>query len=37
VVTFDFEAVNGFGYRLALQAHCVFDGYSLADLDMVPR
>jgi hypothetical protein len=37
VVTFDFEAVNGFGYKLALQAHCVFDGYSLADLDMVPR
>jgi hypothetical protein len=37
VVTFDFEAVNGFGYPLALQAHCVFDGYSLADLDMVPR
>jgi hypothetical protein len=37
VVTFDFEAVNGFGYPLALQAHCVFDGYRLADLDMVPR
>jgi hypothetical protein len=37
VVTFDFEAVNGFGYPLALQAHCVFDGDTLAALDIVPR
>ena len=37
VVTFDFEAVNGFGYAMALQVQCVFQGYSLARLDVGPR
>ena len=37
VVTFDFEAMNGFGYTMALQVQCVFQGYSLARLDVGPR
>jgi hypothetical protein len=37
VVTFDFEAVNGFGFPLAQQAKCVFDARELASLRVEPR
>lgn len=37
VVTFDFHSVNGFGQPMALQVQCVFQGDTLARLDIVPR
>jgi len=37
VVSFDFEALNGLGFPLVLQAHCVFDEHRLARLEVSPR
>ena len=37
VVSFDFEALNGLGFPLALQAECVFDEHRLARLEVSPR
>jgi hypothetical protein len=37
VVSFEFQALNGLGFPLALQAHCVFDEHRLARLEVSPR
>ena len=37
VVRFEFSALNGFGYPLALQAQCTFDDAKLARLHVTAR
>jgi hypothetical protein len=37
VVTFDFDAVNGLGFPLRMQAECAFDGRSMSRLQVTPR
>jgi hypothetical protein len=37
VVSFEFQALNGLGFPLALQAECVFDEDRLARLEVSPR
>ena len=37
IVTFDFNALNGLGFPLAMQAQCVFSESQLARLEVAPR
>jgi hypothetical protein len=37
LVTFDFNALNGFGFPLTLRAQCVFDQSRIARLEVQPR
>lgn len=37
VVSFDFDALSGFGYPLSMQVQCVFDDRRIARLEMAPR
>lgn len=37
VVTFDFDALNGFGFPLLFRVECVFDDRELARLELSPR
>ena len=37
VVNFEFQALNGLGFPLALQAECMFDEHTLARLEVSPR
>ncbi len=37
VVSFEFQALNGLGFPLALHAECMFDEHTLARLEVSPR
>jgi hypothetical protein len=37
VVSFDFDALSGFGYPLWMQVQCVFEDRGIARLEMAPR
>ena len=37
IVTFDFDAQNGFGYPVAMHVQCLFDDNRVARLEVAPR